>query len=47
MKIWYDALTGKKEALEQIKTHCLWDVITLEKAYDLCFKHAIVSISLG
>lgn len=42
----YDALDGKKKALKQIVKHCKWDVITLEKAYDVCFKHEIVSISL-
>lgn len=42
----YDAITGKKEALKRIGSHCLGDVVSLEEAYDKCFKHAIVSISL-
>jgi uncharacterized protein YprB with RNaseH-like and TPR domain len=42
----YDALDGKKKALDEIIKHCLMDVATLESAYDKCFKHEIVSISL-
>jgi len=42
----YDALKGKEKALKQIVDHCKWDVVTLEEAFDMCFKHEIVSISL-
>lgn len=42
----YDALSGKREALKHIVKHCKYDVITLEKAWDRCFKHGVVGISL-
>jgi len=42
----YAALDGKRKALSAITRHCILDVVTLEKAYDKCFKHGIVSISL-
>ena len=49
-KIWeqfkYDALKGKKDALKQITEHCVYDVITLEQAWEICFKYDVVSISL-
>lgn len=49
-KVWeqfkYDALKGKKKALKQIIKHCIQDVVTLELAWDKCFKHEVVSISL-
>jgi len=37
----------KREALFKVKEHCEWDVKTLEKAFDKCFKYAIVSVSLA
>jgi len=42
----YDALDGKERALKEICNHCKWDVITLERAWDKCFKYEVVSISL-
>ena len=43
----YEASLGKQKPLKQIVEHCLGDVITLEKAFDKCFKHGISSISLA
>ena len=42
----YDAISGKKLALNKIIPHCLADVVSLNKAFDVCFKHVLVSISL-
>jgi len=42
----YAAIEGKKKALKAIVDHCLWDVCTLEEAYEKCFKHEVVSVSL-
>lgn len=46
-KMKYASLKDRKVALGQIKEHCLQDVVTLEKAFDKCFKHEIVSVSLA
>ena len=43
----YGTIAQKKKALKIIVPHCKWDVITLEEAFDKCFKHAIVSINLA
>lgn len=43
----YEALRGKQKSLKQIADHCKWDVITLERAFDKCFKYGISSISLA
>lgn len=49
-KLWeqfkYEAAAGKRKALKEIAKHCIADVTTLEEAYDMCFKHEVVSISL-
>jgi len=49
-KVWeqfkYDAISGKKKALRQITKHCIQDVVTLELAWDKCFKHEVVAIAL-
>ena len=45
-KFKYDAVGGKEEALREIIGHCIQDVVTLEQAWDKCFKHEVVSISL-
>ena len=37
----------RQKAYKQCIDHCLLDVVTLEEAYDRCFKHEIVSISLA
>jgi uncharacterized protein YprB with RNaseH-like and TPR domain len=47
MKMKYAAEAEKGKALKQIVEHCLWDVVTLEQAFDKCFKHAIAGISLA
>jgi uncharacterized protein YprB with RNaseH-like and TPR domain len=46
-KMKYASRVEKKKSLNEIIEHCLWDVKTLELAFDLCFKHAIVSVSLA
>ena len=43
----YGSPSEKKAALWKIGQHCLWDVTTLEKAFDKCFKHEVVSVSLA
>ncbi len=43
----YSTIKGRQAALKQAVEHCSWDVVTLEEAYDKCFKHAIASISLA
>jgi len=43
----YASVKDRQAALAEAVDHCRWDVITLEKAYEKCFKHAIVSISMG
>jgi uncharacterized protein YprB with RNaseH-like and TPR domain len=43
----YGDTNEKARALKKVREHCTWDVITLEKAFDKCFKHGIVSVSLA
>lgn len=43
----YDSLDGKKHALKYIVEHCHYDVVTLEQAFDQCFKHEVRSVSLA
>ena len=43
----YQALDGKEKALKEIVNHCHYDVVVLEEAFDVCFKHEIASISLA
>ncbi len=43
----YGSVEVKREILKEIIHHCLWDVRTLEMAFDKCFKYGLSSISLG
>ena len=43
----YAAEAEKGKCLKKISAHCKDDVVSLEKAFDMCFRHAIVSISLA
>jgi len=43
----YASQSIRRKALREAEDHCLWDVVTLEKAYDQCFQYGIVSISLA
>jgi len=46
-KIKYADKKTRTKALKEIVEHCYQDVITLEKAYDKCFKYAVKSISMA
>lgn len=43
----YESIEGKAKALKYIIDHCYEDVKVLERVYDQCFKHEIVSVSLA
>lgn len=44
---YYHEAKSKSAALEKIAYHNLWDVITLEQAYDQCFKKFLKSVSVS
>lgn len=46
-KMKYAAEAEKGKCLKEIVNHCLWDVKTLEEAFEQCFKYEIASVSLG
>ena len=43
----YAAEENRGRALKKIIDHCHYDVVTLEEAFDKCFKHGISSVSLA